>query len=241
MGTFTYRILIFGGFSSPPKLYKIMADFFSKQGVLHGYGSTGQSSISVEFVDWMNEKEDAVKIDDFQNLILVCHSLGCQAGLNFYAKHKDKVHSIVLFDYHPFDHSYPDPPQKGLGLGFFPQGAKNSPEIIQEVVSVMKPDKFSYFTEKFAHKNIIPTVPTLTVMATTLVHDGNKLVYSCIDLKRPIYPIPDSNVIQYKAVPKANHFWFMDNIPEYSGYISEIWQWVVRAVSKCSVEKNNVN
>lgn len=217
------RILFFGGFSCPPQLYKKLVDEFYK------HAENSEIEIKIEFVDWMNGKEESIFIDDSEKVIVVCHSMGCQVGLDFYSKHKNNVVSIVMFDDHPFTHSFPDPPKKGLGLSFFPEGAHNSPEVIKEVTSVMSPDKYKELTGKFANINVVPTVPTLLVMATGLQHVNGKLIHTCIDPKNPYMPIPASDIINYKFIEKANHFWFMEDLPEYSKDITNVWGWIAKA------------
>jgi hypothetical protein len=230
---YSHRILIFGGFSSPPKLYDNLVNLFMKHSVAIVASAAKEKvpSISVEFIDWMNEKEGDVIFDPIRNITLVCHSMGCQAGLNFYSKHKSKVNSIVLFDYHPFTHEFPDPPKKDMGLIFFPECADNSAKVMKEVEGVMRPTYFSYFTKKYSNQTVPSDIPVLLVSATDLQHIDGKLVYTCVNPRRKSHETEILDNVSTVYISNSNHFWFMENLPKYSRHLSKIWKQIVFNIS----------
>ena len=123
-----YKIIFFTGYSCDKSLYKNITDYFQKF-IQHKYewmNKTSKLSIDIEYCHWTanvyKEGLDAY-IDKIRErnknrrLILICHSWGCQVGINLAANSKN-IEKIILLDYHPFKQAITTVNKEALIEGF---------------------------------------------------------------------------------------------------------------------------
>jgi hypothetical protein len=232
-----HKILFFGGFSCPPQLY----DSIISQMSINGH-------IIVEVVDWMNEKEKNIHVPDigFQNVIIVGHSMGCQAGLKFYESCSKSVKSIILFDYHPYTIPYTIPSNrhtKNKEFDFFPHcsdesvgGEGNDLWMMEEVMRFMDTSKFQYFSEKFVGGGLPKSGrKILIIMATkVIVGEDGRMKHICVnnDDEFTGFDKPD---VYLMRLNQSNHFWFMKRNEYTDEILTGMWKWIVKVIADESI------
>ena len=72
-----------------------------------------------------------------RRLILICHSWGCQVGINLAANSKN-IEKLILLDYHPFKKMITTVNKEALVEGFFPNCSKFNKEQTKKITKYMR-------------------------------------------------------------------------------------------------------
>lgn len=97
-------VIFIHGILEGPNQFKEFAEILHKEGfsysaiLLHGHGKSGKYFAKSSREKWMNsvDKEILKHKDNYENIILVGHSMGALLSLLFALKYKNKVKGIVL-------------------------------------------------------------------------------------------------------------------------------------------------
>jgi pimeloyl-ACP methyl ester carboxylesterase len=231
--------LLFGGLGCGAGHYtRLIAQL---QGGVNGSENEVGAVGAVRVVDWMRH-DDARIGRTGTRVVLVGHGWGCQAALQYYARHRARVTAVVLLDYHPFTESPRVQTQASLAAlarGFFPRRANTRPAVRDlRAQTHASPAVFAEFGRRFAAQRVAVRVPTLLVEATRRVPSRGRqtMRHECLRREgevdaclraddgaatRAAVLLPHASALRLLC---ADHFWFMD--PAGDQHVAVIRAWL---------------
>lgn len=243
-----YKIVFITGYSCNKSVYKNITDYFQKF-IKHKFrwmNKTSNLSIDIEYYDWTanvyKEGLDAYlnKIKEKnkdRRLILICHSWGCQVGINLAANSKN-IEKLILLDYHPFKKMITTVNKEKLVEGFFPNCSKFNREQTEKITKYMRPTMIrvsKYLTQKKSILKKIKNIPVVLIYSTVSKIVNNNIEHICVNknntnkIKKDLLLYNISNNITSMFLYKSSHFWFMNN-RGYNDVLSFIWEQISNTI-----------
>jgi hypothetical protein len=229
-------------------VYKNITDYFQKF-IKHKYAwmnKTSNLSIDIEYCDWTTNVYKG-GLDTYLNklkeknknrrLILICHSWGCQVGINLAANSKN-IEKIILLDYHPFKKMITTINKEALVKGFFPNCSKFNKEQTKTITKYMSPTMIKvskYLTQKKSILKKIKNIPVVLIYSTVSKVVDNNIEHLCVNknntnkIKKDLLLYNISNNITCMFLYNSSHFWFMNN-QGYNDVLSFIWEQISNTI-----------
>jgi len=243
-----YKIIFITGYSCNKLVYKNITDYFQKF-IKHKYAwmnKTSNLSIDIEYCDWTTNVYKG-GLDTYLNklkeknknrrLILICHSWGCQVGINLAANSKN-IEKIILLDYHPFKKMITTINKEALVKGFFPNCSKFNKEQTKTITKYMSPTMIKvskYLTQKKSILKKIKNIPVVLIYSTLSKVVDNNIEHLCVNknntnkIKKDLLLYNISNNITCMFLYNSSHFWFMNN-QGYNDVLSFIWEQISNTI-----------